>query len=67
MSIVNEKTNYTKKFNSSPNSNIKCNWCLYECNTDNIYKLPYIIKNNNIEYYGIFVVLNVQEHLILMN
>lgn len=50
----NEKTNYTKTFSSSPNSNIKCNWCLYECNNDNIYKLPYIIKNNDIEYYGNF-------------
>lgn len=53
-SIISDKSNYTKNFNNCPNSNIKCNWCLYECNNDNIYKLPYIIKNNDIEYYGNF-------------
>ena len=49
-----KSNNYIKTFNNLHKSNIKCNWCLYECNNDNIYKLPYIIKKNEINYYGCF-------------
>ena len=52
--LPNQSQNYIKTFNNTHNSNIKCNWCLYECDNDNIFKLPYIIKNKDIHYYGNF-------------
>jgi len=48
------KNNYVKMYQGNHNSNIKCNWCLHECENNNIYKLPYIIKTNHIQYYGNF-------------
>ena len=53
--VENEiKNNYVKMYQGNHNSNIKCNWCLHECENNNIYKLPYIMKNNQIHYYGNF-------------
>jgi len=54
-SIDNDiKNNYVKMYQGNHNSNIKCNWCLHECENNNIFKLPYIFKNNHIHYYGNF-------------
>lgn len=45
--------NYIKRYQVTHNTNVKCNWCLYECNNE-IFKLPYILKQNEINYYGNF-------------
>ena len=48
------KTHYVKMYQGNHNSNVKCNWCLHECENNNIFKLPYTMKNNQIHYYGNF-------------
>ena len=39
--LPNQSQNYIKTFNNTHNSNIKCNWCLYECDNDNILNSLY--------------------------
>ena len=46
--------NYVKTYSNIQKSYVKCNWCLSDCEKNNIYKLPYEINNNIIKYYGNF-------------
>ena len=46
--------NYVKTYSNIQKSYIKCNWCLYNCEKNNIFKLPYEINNDIIKYYGYF-------------
>jgi len=45
---------YIKKYNELTMSNVKCNWCFFECNEKNIYRIPYNIVNGEFQMYGNF-------------
>ena len=46
--------NYVKTYSDREQSYIKCNWCLHDCERNNIFKLPYEINNEEIKYLGNF-------------
>ena len=47
-------TNYVKMYSNREQSYVKCNWCLHDCEKNNIFKLPYEINNEEIKYFGNF-------------
>ena len=46
--LINHNYNYV----NNNNSNVKCNWCMHDC--DKIYNLPYNITNDTFNMYGSF-------------
>lgn len=47
-------SNYVKTYSDREQSYIKCNWCLHDCEKNNVFKLPYEINNEDIKYLGNF-------------
>ena len=47
-------SNYIKIYSDREQSYIKCNWCLHDCEKNNVFKLPYEINNEEIKYLGNF-------------
>ena len=52
--VNDEYYNYIKTYSKIQINNIKCNWCLHNCDDNNIYKLPYNIINDKFNLYGNF-------------
>tara|TARA_Y100000741_G_C18230327_1_gene549523 strand:+ start:518 stop:1549 length:1032 start_codon:yes stop_codon:yes gene_type:complete len=54
LNVIETHNNYIKTFEKCEKRVLKCNWCLHNCESDNIFKLPYEINNDIIKYYGHF-------------